>query len=98
MVTADTYNALFGASETADVLVGLFSVDQDDPDTGIAAAPVDESGGLNPNRIYVTNLVGSFVGLAAYSDDIDALTVPEPATLSLLGIGGLMLAVRRRRS
>jgi hypothetical protein len=91
-ITSAKYNELFGVPAPGDVLVGLFSVDQDDPDT----MGVDESGGLNPNQVYLTNLVGSFVGLAVYSEDIDALTVPEPATLCLLGLGSFGL-IRRRR-
>ncbi len=72
----------------------IFSVDQDDPDTPF----INESGGLNPNIIYLTDLAGNYVPASnPYSDDIDALTViPEPAVLALIGLfGGGMLFVRR---
>lgn len=92
-VTHDVYLQLFGVDPGATVLIGLFSVDGDDTDT----VGVDESGGLNPNQIYATNLIGTSVGLAIYGEDVDALTVPEPATLVLLGIGAVAMVCRRRK-
>jgi hypothetical protein len=74
------------------VLVGLFSVDQDDPDT----PGVDESGGLIPSTIYMSNLIGTSVALHNYAEDVDALTVPEPLTLGVLLVGSLALMMRRR--
>ncbi len=71
----------------------IFSVDEDDPDT-----PIDESGGLDPKVIYLTDLAGHYtVATGPYSNDIDALTViPEPGVLALIGLfGGGMLFVRR---
>ena len=75
-------------------VAAIFSVDQDDPDT----LGIDESGGLNPNIIYLTDLAGNYTPASgAYADDIDALTViPEPAVLVLVGVfGGGMLFIRR---
>ncbi|MAE60573.1 MAG: hypothetical protein CMJ49_04350 [Planctomycetaceae bacterium] len=77
------------------VLVGLLSVDQDDPDT----TAFDESGGLNPNVIYITDLAGTTLAVhGRYTGDVDAIAlIPTPAAglagLALLGIG---LARRRR--
>jgi hypothetical protein len=52
------------------VLGVAFSVDEDDPLT-----PIDESGGLPPNEILVSTLMGFFVPLThPLWDDIDALT------------------------
>ncbi len=95
-------------------LVGLFSVDQNDPDTDMAGGPVvDESGGLIPGGVYVSNLVGMSVLLVDYTQDgsyfdlagnlidvgdVDAITVvPEPATMGLLGIGFVAMFAKRRR-
>jgi len=72
----------------------IFSVDQDDLDT----VGIDESGGLNPNIIYLTDLNGNYVAASGiYEDDIDALTViPEPAVLALVGLfGGGLIFIRR---
>ena len=74
-------------------VAAIFSVDEDDPDT----PSVDESGGLNPNIIYLTDLQGNYAAASgAYGGDIDALAVPEPGVLSLVGIFGIgLLAIRR---
>ncbi len=61
-------------------LAVLFSVDQDDPDTQL----VDESGGLNPQRLYISFLDGTHQAGDDLGADIDALTVkgqgePPPA-------------------
>ena len=91
LISMGTYLDLFGTVIGDNyAVVGLFSVDENDPNTA-----VDESGGLDPNTVYVSNLIGTRAALATYAADIDALTVPEPATLSLLVLGGLAL-IRRR--
>ncbi len=93
-INEETYNELFDPRPLVgvDYLVILFSVDQDDLDT----PNVDESGGWNPNTIYISNLAGQSVALQTHDADVDAITVPEPTTMSLLAIAGL-LAIRRRR-
>ena len=73
-----------------DVLMMRFSVDQNDLDNDML--PVtdihgDESGGLNPHTLYISNLAGEYKPLQTFNDDIDAISVPEPATILLLGIG-----------
>jgi len=85
------YNLLPGMYQ----LAALFSVDQWDLDT----PNTDESGNLNPNVIYISDLLGNYAQLSGeYEGDIDALAVvPEPATMSLLCIGGLALLRKRRR-
>jgi hypothetical protein len=95
LVAPTTYQQLFPAAAPVGqpTVIGLFSVDSDDGDT----PAVDESGGLNPKTIYGTNLLGLYTGLATYSEDVDALTVPEPGTMALLAIGAVGLLVRRRR-
>jgi hypothetical protein len=94
LVFDSTYQQLFGGSSgVATAVIGLFSVDDDDLDT----VGVDESGGLNPNQIYATNLLGTAVGLAIYDEDVDAIAVPEPACIGLLTLGGLALLRRRRK-
>ena len=73
-----------------DILMMLFSVDQNDVDNdGLAATDFhgDETGGLNPNALYISNLAGEYKWVQNFDDDIDALSVPEPSTIMLLGIG-----------
>ncbi len=83
-----------------DILMMLFSVDQNDTDNDIGGDITDrhgdESGGLDPNTVYLSNLAGEYVALETYDYDIDALSVPEPATAMLLLISGGMIALFRR--
>ncbi len=80
----------FPAGDVAgDILIGLFSVDQNDPDNDERGGPGvgvndlhgDESGGLMPGVVYASDLVASFTGsrpvpVARYEgEDVDALTV-----------------------
>jgi len=54
-------------------LAVLFSVDDDDPLTA-----VDESGGLQPDKVYVSFMTGQYYDFLQLDDDVDALTVyPE---------------------
>lgn len=63
------FNAPLGQS----YLALLFSVDDDDPIT-----PVDESGGLSPNDIYISLLNGvAPLSLSTREGDVDAITVAE---------------------
>jgi len=97
-----------GLNPNLNVLAAIFSVDQDDPDT----TAVDESGGLNPSVIYMTNLASQYAAVSGdYSGvfsenplienvDIDALAlVPEPSAILMLlaGAVGLFGGLRRRR-
>ena len=72
------------------VLCVLFSVDSDDPDTLSAAATDlvgDESGGLVPGTVYISNLLGQYIALADYSaeGDVDAIAVSvDPVPVQLM--------------
>jgi len=98
-ISPETYDGIFNqpAGIGEDILVGIFSVDSDDPDTQLT----DESGGLNPSAIYITNLIGEFHEYAVLGEDIDALAViPEPTSL-LLALSGALCMIccgwRRKR-
>lgn len=104
-ISQSTFFALFefdpdgGGLTGPDVLTMLFSVDANDPDNDITATTDDfhgdESGGLSPSVVYISNLVGTAVPLIGLEEDIDAITVPEPgaAAVMLLALGAL---ARRR--
>jgi len=106
-VDEQTYIDIFGEVPQGQVLpgeailCGLFSVDEDDPDTTSKNDWYgDESGGLNPNAIYITDFLGHHVLMATYDADVDAIaTVPEPSTfaLALLSLLGLIGWQRRTR-
>lgn len=107
-LTIEEYEQLFDQAPVAPgsmILAGLFSVDEDDPDTTGA----DESGGLSPYAVYITNFAGANVAITDnfgffdedlqefVGDDIDAITIPEPASVLLIGLGALAM-IRRRRA
>jgi hypothetical protein len=106
-ISQGTFVALFGFDPDGGTLVGpdvltmLFSVDANDPDNDITAAADDfhgdESGGLSPSVIYISNLVGTTVPLIGLEEDIDAITVPEPGTAAVMLLAAGLLARRRGR-
>lgn len=101
-VSEETYSS-YGfttlATSGEDILMMLFSVDQNDVDNdgpGATDFHGNESGGLNPNTVYLSNLAGEYRALVTYGDDIDALSVPEPATAMLLFLSAGMIGLYRR--
>jgi hypothetical protein len=97
-ITIDSlgYELLFGLDPgtTDDILLGLFSVDDDDPDT----PTIDESGGLLPHVIYASDLAGTSSTSSTTSRCRTLMRSPSsrrPAPLTLLALGGLI--TRRRR-
>lgn len=85
-VSEGTFNTIFGTALpiTGQVaLCVLFSVDSNDTDT----ASVDESGGLVPGTVYISNLLGLTAALADYSatGDIDAIAASvDPVPVELM--------------
>jgi len=73
-VSPTVFQQVFGfyPGGSDDVLVGLFSVNQDDPDTPL----IIESGGLPHDAIFMTDLNGVYVQVSgSYIEGIDALAV-----------------------
>lgn len=53
----------------------------------------DRLGATSVNDMAV--IAGGYYGAGVYSDAVDIFSIPEPATLSLLTLGGLALLRRR---
>lgn len=54
--------------------------------------------GLTARRIQFSNhMPGNYDTSALWVDNIASVAVPEPATMSLLAVGGLMTLIRRKR-
>jgi len=70
-VDAFEFAWLFDDQNQYNALALVFSVDEDDPMTG-----VDESGGLMPNTLYMTFMTGWWMDFTIehFEDDIDAIT------------------------
>lgn len=54
--------------------------------------------GGSAKDMYVDSPTGLANDAAAFSADKTVTVIPEPATMSLLGLGALVMAIRRRRS
>ena len=71
------------AAQGMQYLAVLFSVDEDDPMTA-----ANESGGLNPNMVYLSTLNGQTMAFLLLEDDVDALALwpelPPPPPPSFL--------------
>jgi hypothetical protein len=83
--------------------VNLGNVSQDFADETIAFAPDGTLYGLGTpvsdydlNLISLNPLSGTFIGSTGYANLWGSAIIPEPATICLLGLGGLLLARNRR--
>lgn len=88
-VTIDEINSKWG-----------FNITQADGATSVASASGlawhQAMGTFNQLELYAST-VGNHDGINIGVDDVKISSVPEPATLGLLGLGGIMLLARRQK-
>lgn len=66
---------------------------------GVDLGQVTVSGGSSTVNVYVDNLVGNGSNNRTWYDGVgyEAIVIPEPGSMSLLGFGWMALLLRRRR-
>ena len=78
-----------GSFDSVNIIGGMFYYD------GPTAAIVQQS---DPSVVQAYSIHTSSAGIPGFETDILNLQViPEPSVMALLGLGGLMLAIRRQR-
>ena len=75
-------------------MVSIFMYDANDQ--RIASSMTANMSLDKPNAIFVYGGANNVLG-GVYIDDVAFTPVPEPATLTLLGLGGALALVRRNR-